>query len=216
MRKRAIIGRTALCNQTRGLLGEYGLIIPKSISALRKMIPEILEDADNGLSPLFRRLLDRRYTQLVQFDADIEFYTAQLTEQASQNEAIVRLQTIPGFGPVVASAYYIHVGNGRVFANGRGVSASLGLVPRQHSTGGKQILSGISKRGDRELRSLLVHGARAVVRMAGQRDDRLSRWICKLVEQRGKNKATVALANKLARIAWAVTTKEIDFTRQVA
>jgi transposase len=216
MRKRAVTSRTALCNQTRGLLGEYGIIIPKGVSVLRKVIPTLLEEAANGLSPLFRTLLSRRYDQLIQLDTDLEFYTTQLTEQAAQSLAIQRLQTIPGFGPIVASAYHIHVGNGRVFANGRAVSASLGLVPRQHSTGGKPVLSGISKRGDQELRSLLVHGARSVVRMANKREDRLSRWVCQLVEKRGMNKATVALANKLARIAWAVTTKQTDYSRQAA
>lgn len=124
--------------------------------------------------------------------------------QAEHCEEIKRLQSIPGFGPIVASAYFSDVGNGEVFSSGRGVSASLGLVPRQHSTGGKNVLLGISKRGDQALSGLLVHGARAVARVANKRSDRLSRWVCKLIEKRGMNKATVALANKLARIAWAV------------
>lgn len=116
----------------------------------------------------------------------------------------------------MASAYYVYVGSGATFANGRGVSASLGLVPKQHSTGGKQVLLGISKRGDKELRSLLVHGARAVASVAHKHKDQLSLWVSRLVEQKGMNKATIALANKLARIAWVVTTQKVDYqTRPV-
>lgn len=207
MRKQAVADRTALCNQTRGLLAEYGLVLPQGVTQLRKRLPDLLEDASNGLSALFRQLLRQRYEQLVELDGHIEFYTGQLVQQAQQSEAIQQLQTIPGFGPVVASAYHTYVGDGQTFACGRDVSASLGLVPRQHSTGGKTVLLGISKRGDQELRGLLVHGARSVVRIAHKKQDQLSRWVCRLVERRGINKATVALANKLARIAWAVSTQ---------
>lgn len=208
MRKQAVYNRTALCNQTHGLVGEYGLVLPKGVNALRKAIPSVLEDAENGLTDLFRQLLRQRLDQLIDLDAHIKFYTDLLVNQAEHCEEIKRLQSIPGFGPIVASAYYSYVGNGEVFSNGRGVSASLGLVPRQHSTGGKNVLLGISKRGDQELRGLLVHGARAFARVANKRSDRLSRWVCQLIEKRGMNKATVALANKLARIAWAVTTNK--------
>ena len=194
-----------LCNQTRGLLAEYGIVLPQGVHTVRKALPGILEDAENGLTELFRQLLQERRQQLVELDEHITFYTDQLTEQARQSEALQQLQSIPGFGPIVASAYHTYVGNGQTFTCGRHVSASLGLVPRQHSTGGKTVLLGISKRGDQELRGLLVHGARAVVRMAHKKEDRLSLWICQLVERRGVNKATVALANKLARTAWAVS-----------
>ncbi len=214
LRKQAVLTRTSLCNQTRGLLGEYCLVVPVGINQLRKAIPFLLDDANNDLSDLFRTLLSHRYDQLVQLDKDIKFYTDQLTAQATQHREIKQLQTIPGFGPVVASTYYVHVGDGKVFANGRAVSASLGLVPKQHSTGGKQVLLGISKRGDKELRSLLVHGARAVASTAHKHNDRLSRWVCRLIEQKGMNKATIALANKLARIAWVVATKGVDYKAQ--
>lgn len=208
MRKQAVQSRTALCNQTHGLVGEYGLVIPKGVTALRKAIPDLLEDAENGLTDLFRQLLKQRLDQLIELEAHIQFYTDLLVNQAERCEEIKRLQSIPGFGPIVASAYYSYVGSGEVFRNGRGVSASLGLVPRQHSTGGKNVLLGISKRGDQELRGLLVHGARAFARVANKKNDRLSSWVCQLIEKRGMNKATVALANKLARIAWAVTTNK--------
>ena len=208
MRKQAVHNRTALCNQTHGLLGEYGLIVPKGVNALRKALPDVLEDTENGLTDVFRQLLRQRFDQLIELEVHIQFYTKLLVDQAEHCEDIKRLQSIPGFGPVVASAYYSYIGNGEAFSNGRGVSASLGLVPRQHSTGGRNVLLGISKRGDQELRGLLVHGARAFARVANKKSDRLSRWVCQLIEKRGMNKATVALANKLARIAWAVTTNK--------
>ena len=214
MREQAVTSRTALCNQTRGLLGEYGLTVSKGVAQLRKAIPEILEEGDNGLTSFFRQLLNQRYAQLLQLDEDIKFYTAQLTEQAKSNAVIQRLQSIPGFGPLVASAFHVYIADGQHYKNGRAVSASLGLVPRQHSTGGKTVLLGISKRGNQELRTLLLHGARAVIRVADKKEDRLSRWVCQLVKRQGFHKATAALANKMARIGWAVTVKSTDYTAQ--
>ena len=196
--------RTALVNSVRGLLSEYGIVIGKGISSLRHAIPELLEDADNGLSDDFRELLARRYDQLIELDAHITFYTQKLEQYARQDDACQRLQTIPGFGPIVSSAFLGVIGNGEHFSKGRDVAASLGLVPRQHGTGGKTTLLGISKRGDRYLRSLLIHGARSVVTHSEGKDDRLIRWVNRIHERRGKNKAVVALANKMARIGWAV------------
>jgi transposase len=196
--------RTALCNQMRGLLAEYGIVLPQGVSAVRKRIPELLEEAENALSDFFRSLLADCYRQLKEIDAHIDFYTQELKRHAQHNEAVRRLQTAPGFGPIVGSVFHAFVGNGQAFRKGRDVSAALGLVPRQHSSGGKTVLLGISKRGDRYLRSLLVHGARSVVRLAVGKDDRLSRWINKLRSTRGYNKAAVALANKMARIGWAI------------
>ena len=132
------------------------------------------------------------------------FYTQTLEKQSQQNEACQRLQTIPGYGPIVASVFHAVVGNGSAYKRGRDVSASLGLVPRQHSSGGKDTLLGISKRGDRYLRSLLVHGARSVVSRVESKEDKLSLWIIKIKAKRGFNKAVVALANKLARMGWAI------------
>lgn len=128
--------------------------------------------------------------------------------QNQQNEACQRLQTIPGFGPILSSVFYATVGDGSAFQRGRDVSASLDLVPRQHSSGGTNTLLGISKRGDSYLRSLLVHGARSVVLHAQRKDDRLSRWINKIRAERGYNKASVALTNKLARIGWAILSQQ--------
>lgn len=204
LRARCIADRTALANQVRGLLAEYGLVFPKGVHVLRRRLPEILEDADNGLSDLFRRLLMHSYRQLQMLDEQIDAYTQEVTRLSNRDEACQRLQSIPGFGPIVASVFYSVVGNGQAYRRGRDVSAALGLVPRQHSSGGKDVLLGISKRGDRYLRSLLAHGARAVVIRAGNKDDRLSRWINRLRAERGINRATIALANKMARIGWAI------------
>lgn len=204
LRQARVAERTAVCNQLRGLVAEYGLVLPQGVGTLRKRLPELLEEADNGLSDFFRPLLARGYQQLCELDEHIAFYTAEIQRHAQAQEALRRLQTVPGFGPVVASVFHSVVGDGQMYRRGRDVAAALGLVPRQHSSGGKPVLLGISKRGDCYLRGLLVHGARAVVRQAATKDDRLSRWINRLKATRGINKATVALANKLARIGWAV------------
>ncbi len=196
--------RTALCNQLRGLLAEYGIVAPKGVASLRKRLPELLEDGGNGLTGPFRLLLDRGYQQLREVDGHIEFYTRLIEQQAREDEVERRLQSIPGFGPVVASVFHATVGDGQAYRRARDVSAAIGLVPRQHSSGGKEVLLGISKRGDGYLRSLLVHGARAVVRQAAKKQDRLSRWVNRLAAERGVHKATVALANKMARIGWAI------------
>ena len=203
LRERRIGERTALCNQLRGLLAEYGCILPKGVSVLRRRIPDLLEDGENGLSGLFRQLLAQGYQQLQQLDEHIECYTQALQVQCREDEACGRLQTIPGYGPIVASAFRSAIGNGSAFRRGRDVSASLGIVPGQHSSGGKETLLGISKRGNCYVRSLLIHGARSVVRQAVNKDDRLSRWINRIRAERGYNKAAEALANKLARIGWA-------------
>jgi transposase len=204
LREKRLQDRTALCNQLRGLLAEYGLILPQGVNLLRRRLPELLEDGENGLSDLFRQLLAQGYQQLQELDRHIEFYTWEMKRQSQQDEACRRLQTIPGYGPIVASVFHSVIGSGEAYRRGRDVSASLGLVPRQHSSGGKEVLLRISKRGDRYLRSLLVHGARSVVIQAAKKDDCLSRWINKVRTQRGFNKAVVALANKMARMGWAV------------
>ncbi len=204
IRSQCMRDRTALSNSIRGLLAEYGITIAQGISHVRRGIPELLEDADNGLSDFFRNLLMRRYQQFVELDEHIAFFTEHLERRSRQDEACERLQTIPGYGPIISSAFRSAIGTGENYSKGRDVAASLGLVPRQHSTGGKTVLLGISKRGDRYLRSLLVHGARAVVSQAKGKDDPLSRWINHIHDKRGKNKAVVAMANKMARMGWAI------------
>lgn len=211
LRQRCIGDRTALCNQLRGLLAEYGLVFPKGIARLRDSLPVILEDAENGLSELFRRLLAQGYQQWQELDVHIKAYDQELQRYSQQDDACRRLQTIPGFGPIVASVFYSAVGSGNGYRRGRDVSASLGLVPRQHSSGGKEVLLGISKRGDRYLRSLLAHGARSVVTRAKHKTDPLSTWINRLVATRGFNKTVVALANKMARMGWAILANKTQY-----
>lgn len=197
--------RTALCNQVRGILAEYGIVLAQGVGTVRRRVPEVLEDAQSAVSDFLRPLLGQCYAQLCELDAHIEFYDRALHEHARRDEAVQRLQTVPGYGPVVASVFHAMVGDGREFRRGRDVSAALGLVPKQHSTGGRTVLLGISKRGDRYLRSLLVHGARSVLRRAEHHaEDRLARWALGVQASRGTHIATVALANKMARIGWAV------------
>lgn len=204
IRERCVNERTMLVNSMRGLLAEYGIVFSRGVSAFRKAVPRVLEDGENGLSGRFRHWLARGYEQLRELDAHIRFYDRELALANEQEPACKRLLEIPGFGPVVASAFFSAVGDGGAYRRGRDVSASLGLVPAHSGTGGQIHLLGISKRGDRYLRKLLIHGARAVVSRAKGKTDRLSVWVNRIVEERGKNKACVALANKIARIGWAL------------
>jgi transposase len=201
-RSQCVAHRTAKGNQIRGLLAEYGIVIPKGLTALRKQIPVALEDGDNELTPRFRQLLHRLYRALCFADEEVEFYNQQINEIAKQDQRCQRLQSIPGIGPIVASALVATIGDGSSFASGREAAAYLGLVPRQCSTGGKPSLLGISKRGDVYLRSLLIHGGRSVVRHADKHQDYRSRWITGVVQRRNVNIAAVAVANKNVRIAW--------------
>lgn len=157
------------------------------------------------LSPTVKTILALLYNQLTLLDDSIEQYNRQIAQQANNHEACLRLQTIPGVGPLVATGVFNEIGNGSAYKRGRDVSASIGLVPRQHSTGGKERLLGISKRGNRYLRCLFIQGAKAVVFRAKHKTDKLSLWINKIVATRGHNKACVAYANKMARMAWAIT-----------
>jgi len=208
LRAQRIKERTALSNQLRALVAEYGIVMNKGVATVRRSIPLLLEDAENGLSEAFRALLARGYDQLIEIDAHIDYYTRQVEAHGRQSAPVRRLRTLPGYGPILASVFASVVGDGRAFRRGRDVSASLGLVPRQHSSGGKEVLLGISKRGDKYLRSVLIHGARSVVRHAKNKEDALSRWVNRLRERRGTNKAAVALANKLARMGWALLRHE--------
>lgn len=202
---------TALCNRIRSLVGERGLVAPKGKAALGRAVPEWLADAENGLSEDFRRLLAQEYRRWQELAAHLREYDRALVRQGREDPDCRRLQTIPGYGPVVASVFQSVVGRGEAYRRGRDVSAALGLVPRQHTTGGKAVLGGISKRGDAYLRSLLVHGARAVVSRAKHKDDPLSRWINRIRAERGFNKATVALANKMARMGWVVLRHQTEY-----
>jgi transposase len=203
--------RKSKANQIRGRAGEYGLVAPLQLCHLRQAIPEWLEDPDTGLSERFRRLLNGLWEDLRGLDARVAELDAEIATIAEEHPAAKRLQQLRGVGPITATALVAGLGDGAQFANGRQMSAALGLTPRQHSSGGKERLLGISKRGDSYLRTLLIHGARAVVRTAHQKEDRLSRWVTALVARRHANVAAAALANKTARIAWAMLRNGTDY-----
>lgn len=199
--------RTSLSNQIRGLLAEYGLVIHKGIKAVSTSLPDILEDAENGLTPLTRELFAELYDELQMLTTRLDQCEQRINVINQGNETCQRLDEILGIGPVTATAVYAAAGDGKDFTNGRHFSAWLGLVPGQHSSGGKATLLGISKRGNAYLRTLFIHGARAVLRYAANKTDRFSRWAQALLERRGHNKACVAVANKIARMAWVIMAK---------
>lgn len=195
--------RTAQANQIRGLLSEFGIVMPQGLRSIFNRIPEVLEDADNNLPMTMRNLLYRLTENLKEMNRHVCELESQIQRWHSENEASQALARVPGVGPITASAMVATVGDAREFRNGRQLAAWLGLVPRQHSSGGKQTLLGISKRGDVYLRTLLIHGARAVVRFTEKKVDR-DTWVQRLLKRRNKNVVAVALANKNARIIWAL------------
>lgn len=211
IRSQWVARRTAQANQVRGLLLEYGLIIPVGINHVRKVLPSILEDADNALSGLFRELLNELYEELVHLDKRIQTLEQKLVTLSVNNEDCKRLLTIPGIGLLTATALIAAIADVSVFKNGRELAAWLGLVPKQHSTGGKQTLLGISKRGDSYLRTLLIHGGRSVIRVAHKHQDKRNRWIGDIKQRRGENIANVAVANKNARIVWALLARKENY-----
>ncbi len=203
--------RTAKANQIRGLVAEYGLVAPQQLRALRAAIPGWLEDAENGLTDHFRALLHGLWVDLIALDDRVLELDQAIKRLADSNHVTRRLQQLRGVGPMVATALVATVGTAEQYHKGRQMAASLGLTPRQCSSGDKQRLLGISKRGDVYLRSLLIHGARAVVSQAKHRDDRLSRWVTGIATRRHPNVAAVALANKTARMAWAMLRNETNY-----
>ena len=196
--------RTAKANQIRGLVGEYGIVAPVGIQQLRQALPRWLEEAENGLTDEFRALLADLAVDLRTLDERIVSLDERIAQCVKNDPAAQRLLALRGVGPLTASALAGALGDGKAFSKGREFAASLGLAPRQHSSGGKDRLLGISKRGDGYLRKLLVHGARAVLRHVGNRDDGLSQWLNTLSGRKHVNVVTVALANKTARVAWAI------------
>lgn len=207
IRSQCVEQRTAKVNLIRGLLAEYGIVIAQQVSNLRRALVELLEDAENGLTMSFRELLSGLREDLAYLDQRIAELTNRIEQHVATHEPAQRLMALPGVGPMTASAFCATVGDATAFANGRQLAAFLGLTPRQHSTGGKTTLLGIHKQGDSYLRGLLVHGARAVQRMAVKKTDSRSVWLNDLSKRRHKNIATVAQANKTARIAWVILAK---------
>jgi transposase len=212
-RRLLIKQRTQLANQLRGLLAEYGIAVPCSISALRREAAEVAADPER-LTAAMRVVVNNSLEQLRLFEQQRAELDRQLALMCGSDERSRRLAEVMGVGPLTATAMVAKVGNARQFPNGRALAAYLGLVPRQNSTGGKTVLLSITKKGDRYLRTLLIHGARAALQVAPRHDDRLSQWALNLRRKSGPNLAAVALANKNARIMWKLLTSGEHFRPQ--
>ena len=203
--------RTALVTQPRGLLREDREYSPASISQVRHAIAGVLEDAENELPDLTRQLMADLYQRLLELDRQIADYDRHIARLSREQPVCQRMEKVEGVGVLTATALMATVGDAKVFKNGRQMSAWLGLVPRQHSSGEHNRLFGISKRGDIYVRSLLIHGARSVLLRCKHKTDSKSRWLQRLIERRGFNRACVALANKNARTLWALMAHEEDY-----
>jgi transposase len=207
VRDRLVHRRTAVINQIRGFLLERGMTVAKGPANLRKQMPTMLEDGTLNLTPRLRQLLDHLWQEWKRLQTDIEGFQEEIERIADEDEACQRLRQIPGVGPLVSTATVAAIGNGAAFRKGREFAAWLGLVPRQYSTGGKAKLLGISKRGNIYLRRMFIHGARAVLLRVKQDTGEFGQWVHQLESRAPRNKVIVAIANKLARIAWAVLAK---------
>ena len=213
VRSRLIGSRTQLGNQIRGLLTEYGIVLPQHFSQLRRELPLVLEDATNELTALTRRLFSSLYDELLSLEEKIAALDDQIVVIHRASEPCRRIAAVEGIGPLTATALVAAISDGKAFKNGRQFAAWLGLVPKQHSSGGKTRLLGISKRGDTYLRTLLIHGARSVVYRAGRKTDPRSLWIADKQRRLGTSKACVAVANKNARIVWSLIAHEVPYRR---
>jgi transposase len=207
VRERWVMRRTAVVNQIRSLLLERGLTLPKGRRYVDQQLPRILEDGELRLSGSFRVLLAQLKIELEQLTARIEEMDRVIQKTAKENEDCQRLTEIPGVGPVTATALIAAVGNASTFRKGRNLAAWMGIVPGEYSTGGKQKLLGISKRGNKYLRTLFIQGARSVVQQRHKQAPGLSEWLAQLLLRAHQNVVIVALANKLVRMAWAVLCK---------
>jgi transposase len=203
--------RNACINRIRGLMAEFGLVFAKSPKALREALPQVLEDASNELTGLARLSLQRAFGHWLALDAEVAWCDARIVEHARADDQAMKAARIHGIGPIGASALSAGVGDFKQFRSAHQFAAWLGIVPRQHSSGGKTVLGGITRRGDDYLRTLLIQGARSVVAAAPRRGDPVSRWIVQLQQRIGWQKTLVAVANKNARILWAVLAKGRDY-----
>ena len=215
IRSQCIKNRTALANQIRGLLSEYGIVFSKQLQNINKKLPDIIADETNTISDYARSLFAELYEDFVMLNQRIKQYDQKIVVLSKTNENCQRIEKIPGVGVLSATAIVAAISDPTLFKNGRELSAWLGLVPRQSSSGGKQQLLGISKRGDKYLRCLLIHGARAVIYKAKDLENPIHKWIVNLKNSKGTNKAAVALANKNARIIWALLAKQQAYKQAV-
>ena len=214
IRERKIKERTALANQAKALLLEQGIVVAKGITRIRKFLPIAVENLENRLSMTARDYLSELYAELVTCDELVEKYESRIISFAKNDEACKRLQKIPGVGPITATAIVVHAADATEYKNGRGFAASLGLTPKEHSSGGKQKLLGISKRGNNTIRKLLIQGARIITRYALAGEDKgypVQKWIQGVATRRGRQIAAVALANKTARIIWNLLAKKEEY-----
>lgn len=211
IRERLVRQRTGLINQIRGLLAEYHIVFARAPQNVRKQLPLILEDASQPLSEKARAFFFELYQELIALDQRVEQATQQLHENLKEHEDYRRLRQIPGVGPVIAAATIAAIGNGRQFKNGRQFAAWLGLTPRHYASGETSHTGGISKHGNTALRTLIIHGARTVINWCRGKTDRLSLWLQGLLAAKPVSKVIVALANKLARIIWAVLNKRENY-----
>jgi transposase len=207
VRERLIGARTALINEVHGLMQEYGIVMPKGVAKFRQAVVAKLEAEKDKLTPLSQEMFGKLVEEFAALEKQLTYYQEKLEALATTHPECQRLMTIPGIGPITATALVAAVGDVGVFKNGRQFAAWLGLVPKQHSTGGQSLLLGISKRGDSYLRKLLIHGARATLRWVKLQTDSRSQWIRGLLARRGWNRTAVAVANKNARIVWALLSR---------
>jgi len=208
VRSRLMKQRIALSNQIRALLHERGAVARPGAAGLRAGVAAALADEHNELSGEMRALVAELMEELRALELRLKSFDQRIERAAGRDQRCVRLQEVPGVGPLIASALVATVGNAREFRNGRELSAYLGLTPRQHSSGGKTVMLGISKHGDRYLRTLMIHGARAVLYGKRRRTHPRAAWAARLVASRGPNVAAVALANHNARVLWALLSRD--------
>lgn len=207
IRSRYVAQRTGLVNQTRGLLSEYGIIAGMGLSAFQILLNDLCRNDSQGLCPSIIQELKVIYDDYHQLTENIDRITSKLSKISRDTEACRILGSIPGIGPINATALYSAINYGQQFDNGRELAVWLGLTPKQSSSGERMSSSGITKRGDRYLRKQLVHGARAAISRCRNKTDSLSLWANQLVARRGIQKATVAMAARMARIAWVLLNK---------
>ena len=210
VRERKVSDRSRIANQIQGLAAEFGVALNKGKAAISKQLPVALEDIDNELTSSMRGLLCELREEYLQIDGAVKRLDKEISSITATNEVCKRALSVPGIGPINAATIYASIGNGQNFKNGRHFAAWCGLVPKQNSTGGKNNLGGITKRGNSQIRQLLVHGARSALTWAVKRKepDNMLNWALMLKNQKHHNKVTVALANKMARVVWAVIANE--------